>query len=124
MAGTTNLRVGASAEDQALQYLQANGLSTVARNYRCRMGEIDLVMRDADVLVFVEVRHRRKNRFASAAESVDIHKQRKLTRAALSFLGRHRQFADCPVRFDVVALDLLRGGWRSLNWIRDAFRPD
>ncbi len=124
MARTNKLGLGAAAEDEALLLLQSSGLQTLTRNYRCRMGEIDLVMRDREVLVFVEVRHRRQNRFASAAESVDIHKQRKLIRAALSFLGQNAQYADCPVRFDVVAFDSGLHESQSVNWIRDAFRPE
>ncbi len=116
--------LGARAEDLALRHLRANGLTTIVRNFRCRMGEIDLVMRDGNLLVFVEVRHRQRNRFPSAAVSVDIYKQRKLTRAALIFLGQNRSIADWPVRFDVVTLEPASDGKLSLMWIQDAFRPD
>ncbi len=124
MAGTTKLAVGARSEDIALQHLTGQGHVLLRRNFRCRLGEIDLIMRDADTLVFVEVRHRRRNRFASAAQSVNIHKQRKIVRAAAFFLGRHRNLAQVPVRFDVVALDRPGDGGLELTWVRDAFRPE
>jgi putative endonuclease len=119
-----NLALGKAAEDLALSHLQAHGLRKVARNYRCRLGEIDLVMRDREVLVIVEVRHRGQKRFVPAAYTVDIHKQRKLIRATLTFLSQHPSYADDPIRFDVVALDVDAGGTQTLNWIRDAFRPE
>ena len=87
------------------------------------MGEIDLVMRDGDCLVFAEVRFRGRNSYASAASSVDHHKQRKIIRTAAAFLGRHPQYSNCTVRFDVVGLDQT-GNQTSLRWIRDAFRPE
>ena len=119
-----NRALGQAAEDLALRHLQAHGLRNVARNYQCRLGEIDLVMRDREVLVVVEVRHRGQNHFVPAAYTVDVHKQRKLIRATLAFLSQHPSYADDPIRFDVVALDVDAGGTQSLNWIRDAFRPD
>jgi putative endonuclease len=88
------------------------------------MGEIDLVMLDPDCLVFVEVRFRTANRFASAAGSIDGHKQRKLTRAAAVFLGRHPQYSEHAVRFDVVAFDAAADGGYTLQWLQDAFRPE
>jgi uncharacterized protein (TIGR00252 family) len=80
------------------------------------MGEIDLVMRDRDCLVFVEVRYRRANRFASAAASVDRSKQRKLMRAAAAFLAGHPEFCDLAVRFDVVAFDAASDDQCTLQW--------
>lgn len=87
------------------------------------MGEIDLVMKDGNCLVFAEVRFRKENRFASAVVSVDLHKQRKIIRTAAAFLGRYPQYSDCAVRFDVIGLDR-SGDQTTLKWIRDAFRPD
>lgn len=113
---------GRLAEDCALRHLRKSGLALVARNYHCRFGEIDLVMRDAECLVFVEVRFRSPNRFATARDSVDTRKQARITTAATAFLAGHPEFADTPARFDVVALDGAdRDNWR-IEWIRDAFR--
>lgn len=91
----------------------------MARNFRCRGGEIDLVMLHGDCLTFVEVRYRRSAHFTSPAPTVDGRKQRKILRTAAMFLARHRRFANHTVRFDVVAIS----GDKDVNWIRDAFRP-
>jgi putative endonuclease len=115
--------VGREAEKIALLHLEANGLRKITTNFRCRMGEIDLVMKDGDCLVFVEVRFRNENRFTSAANSVDKHKQRKILRTAAAFLGRHPQYSKYAVRFDVIGLDR-HGDQTDLEWIKDAFRPD
>jgi len=123
MARTDTGSVGRKAENLALDHLKAAGLEEIATNFRCRMGEVDLVMKDGDCVVFAEVRFRNQNRFASAAGSVDHHKQRKIIRTAAAFLGRHAQYSGCAVRFDVVGLDQ-SGDQTSLTWIRDAFRPE
>ena len=123
MARANTGSIGRHAEILARDHLTAQGLTEIARNFRCRMGEIDLVMQDGNCLVFVEVRFRNQNRYASAAGSVDQHKQRKIIRTAAAFLGRYSKYSDCTVRFDVVGLDQC-GDQTSLSWIRDAFRPD
>ena len=123
MARTDTGSVGRQAEKFALDHLRDKGLEEIATNFRCRMGEIDLVMLDGDCLVFAEVRFRNQNRFTSAASSVDHHKQRKIIRTAAAFLGRHPQYSNCAVRFDVVGLDQ-SGDQTTLKWIRDAFRPE
>ena len=122
MARTDTGSVGRQAEKLALDHLRDKGLEEIATNFRCRMGEIDLVMLDGACLVFAEVRFRNQNRFASAAGSVDQHKQRKIIRTAAAFLGRYPQYSNCAVRFDVVGLDQ-SGDRTTLRWIRDAFRP-
>ncbi len=81
-------------------------------------------MQDRECLVFVEVRYRRSGAFASAAVSVDARKQRKLALAAAFFLRRKRRYVNAPIRFDVVAIDRDRGSTPTIEWIRDAFRPD
>ena len=101
-----------------MSYLEDRGLRPVVRNFRCRLGEIDLVMLDGECLVFVEVRYRTRDRFARASLTVDIHKQRKLIRTAALFLVRRSEFAARVMRFDVVAIQ-----GDSIEWIRDAFRP-
>ena len=123
MARTNTRSVGRQAEKLALDHLTAQGLRKIETNFRCRMGEVDLVMKDGDCLVFAEVRFRNQNRYTSAAGSVDWHKQRKIIRTAAAFLGRHPQYSSCTVRFDVVGLDQT-GDQTSLRWIRDAFRPE
>ncbi|MGD2136847.1 MAG: YraN family protein [Gammaproteobacteria bacterium] len=109
---------GRDAETRALHFLQARGLRCVTRNYRCRRGEIDLVMQDADSLVFVEVRYRRQSRFGSAAESVDRRKQSKLVTCAQHYLQGSPETARQACRFDVVSVS---GPGFAVEWIRNAF---
>jgi putative endonuclease len=110
-------QTGIQAEETACRHLQYQGLRLLSRNYRCRGGEIDLIMRDGDSLVFVEVRYRRHDRYGSGAESVDLHKQGRIIRCAHHYLQRHPAEQRRPARFDVVSLDARRG----LQWIRNAF---
>ena len=124
MVGTTTRTLGAHAEQVACEFLEGKGLKTVSRNYRRRLGEIDLVMVDHDCLVFVEVRFRGVRRKASARVTVDYHKQRKLIRTAALFLAARPQYSTGPVRFDVVAIDASAHDAHAVCWIRDAFRPD
>lgn len=108
---------GAYAEDLACRFLQRQGLRLLARNYRCRRGEIDLILRDAGNLVFVEVRYRRQDRYGSGLESVDRNKQRRISLCAAHYLQHHPREADRPARFDVVAV----GPDGGIDWIRNAF---
>ena len=124
MPGRNALQTGQDAEQLALDYLVDRGLSLVARNYRCRLGEIDLVMRDGACLVFVEVRFRRQNRFSKAARTVDANKQRKLLRAAGLFLTRNQYRQPPVVRFDVVGIDAGGDAATQVSWLKDAFRPE
>ena len=101
--GLTQL-TGKSAEEFAGHYLQRQGLSLVSRNYRCKYGEIDLIMRDKKTTVFVEVRYRKSEHFGSGAETVNYHKQRKLLATASHYLQNHPKAAKQPCRFDVVSL--------------------
>jgi putative endonuclease len=95
---------GSAFERRAESYLLEHGLELVARNHRCRDGEIDLVMRDRAQLVFVEVRYRRHLRFGGARESITRRKQQRIITAAQDFLALHHDLADLPCRFDVVAM--------------------
>ncbi|KND57164.1 putative endonuclease [Candidatus Burkholderia verschuerenii] len=111
--------LGDTFETRALEYLQRRRMQLVARNVRCRGGEIDLEMRDeCGALVFVEVRARASRRFADAATSIGATKRMRIVRAAQHYLMRWR--GALPVcRFDVVAFDAGR-----IRWIPDAFRAD
>ena len=113
---------GAQAEQAACDHLCAKGLKLQLRNYRCRSGEIDLIMRDGETLVFVEVRYRSNNRFGGAAASVDATKQRKLIRAAQTFLAEQR-LNHTPCRFDVVTVSPHDGSMR-VDWIPNAIEAD
>jgi len=113
---------GQWAEDLACAHLQARGLRLLCRNYRCRRGEIDLIMSDGASTVFVEVRYRRRSDFGSAAESVDRGKRNRLAIAAQHYLAS-RAGADAPCRFDVVSVAPVAQG-NQLQWIPDAFQLD
>ena len=115
--------IGARVERAASALLQRKGLIEVAANARYRDGELDLVMRDGDTLVFVEVRHRRSDGHGGGAASVDTGKRRRLVRAAQRFLLEHPRLAELPCRFDVVEASGDPDAPR-LNWLRDAFRAD
>jgi putative endonuclease len=108
---------GAREEDLALRHLEARGLKLVDRNVRARGGELDLVMRDGETLVIVEVRKRAHQGFGSAAESVDARKQSRVVTAARALLAQRPDLARLSARFDVVALD----AQDRIEWIQAAF---
>jgi putative endonuclease len=114
----TTLEVGHVAENEALAFLAQNGLTLVARNFRCKGGEIDLILSDGGTeIVFVEVRLRRHSGFGGAAASVGVTKQRKIRIAAQYFLLKKYGARAWPAcRFDVLALEA-----QGLNWIKGAF---
>lgn len=113
---------GAAGEALAEAWLVQQGLKPLMRNFRCRPGEIDLVMREGDILVFVEVRFRRDCGFGTALESVTAGKQRRLLRAAAVYLQQHGDTLPC--RFDVVGISPGPDGHPVYEWVRDAFRAD
>lgn len=107
---------GLAAESAAAAFLQRQGLTLIVQNYSCRFGEIDLILREGKTLVFVEVRLRSNHKFASAAYSIDHHKQQKLIRAAQYYLQSHD--LNTPCRFDAVLFD--NAQYQSPDWIRNA----
>jgi putative endonuclease len=112
--------IGARFEQCALDCLERAGLKRVERNFRTRFGELDLVMREGDTLVFVEVRYRRHSQFGGGAASVGAAKRGTLARAAQGFLQAHPRLASMPCRFDVVAFDGDADA-PSCEWQRAAF---
>jgi putative endonuclease len=120
LRGTVQRTRGLDAEDAACRWLETRGLTLLKRNYRCRLGEIDLVMRDGAALVFVEVRARAGEHFGGAAASVGFAKQRRLAAAARHFLMTHPREAERTMRFDVVAISG-PAGQNETRWIRGAF---
>ncbi len=107
---------GNKAEDFAAAWLQRRGLRVMARNWRCRFGELDLVLEDDGTIVIAEVRLRSSEKFGGAAASVDRRKQKKLIATAQLYLARLRS---APCRFDVVLMSDVEGG--GIEWIRNAF---
>lgn len=104
---------GDAGEERALRYLEKQGLKLVERNFRCKGGEIDLIMQDGGMLAFVEVRKRAGAGFGGAAASITARKQARLVIAAQTFLQRYRMPPAC--RFDVVAID-----GDQMEWLRNA----
>jgi putative endonuclease len=113
---------GAAAEELAAQYLQVRGLKILARNLRCKAGELDLVCLDGGVLAIVEVRQRGSLHFGGALASVNWTKQRKIIRAAQFFLRREKHWKNLSMRFDVLAIEGLPDGAHRVDWVKDAFR--
>ena len=114
---TPKQRAGAAAEEAAARHLTAAGCRVLARNARYREGELDLVVREHDLVVFVEVRLRAAERFGGASGSVDVFKQKRLLRAAQHWLAEQYGERWPACRFDVVTVD----GDGKIEWIRDAF---
>lgn len=108
--------LGNKAEDQACQYLQSKGLTLITSNFATKAGEVDLIMKDTDTLVFIEVRYRKDARFGGAAASVTSKKQQRIIKAALAYQQCHSP--QSAMRFDVVAIE---GADMEINWIKSAF---
>ncbi len=113
------MKVGARAEQTAARYLQHQGLRLLHSNYRCRFGEVDLVMEDRGSLVFVEVRLRTRTDFGGAAASIDARKQHKLILAAQHYLSSVSPTPPC--RFDAVLLGAAEGS-EGIEWLKNAFQ--
>ena len=113
---------GEQYEARAARMLQASGLDILERNYRCKLGEIDIICSQGNQLVFVEVRCRHNPRYASALASVTAAKQRKLLRTAQFYLQRRGWSNSRPCRFDVVAFSAsqARPG-DDIQWLQNAF---
>lgn len=108
---------GAEAEQWAAAFLRQQGLQPVTHNYRCRWGEIDLIMQDGAVLVFVEVRLRHRSDYGGAAASIDGRKQQRLIQTARHYLSQLPRTPPC--RFDVVLLH--DDGGHNAEWLKNAF---
>jgi putative endonuclease len=113
------MALGKSGEDLACRELERRGYAIVARRFRIRSGELDIVARDGAVLVFVEVKTRSGRRFGEAAEAVTFTKQRRIAQLAREYLLRHRM-SDCPCRFDVVSVRVGSGS-PDVEIIQNAF---
>lgn len=112
---------GREAEQLARTYLEAQGLLWVTANYRTRRGEIDLIMRDGEQWVFVEVRSRSSDRFGSAAHTITPTKMRRLTAAATAYLQSRKLYNVARCRFDVIAIQSQEGQTPHVEWIENAF---
>lgn len=115
-----HLQRGNSAEIAAEKYLTNLGLHSIKRNYRCKAGEIDLLMKDAETLVFIEVRYRSNPFFGSPAESITSQKIRRIRKTAEHFLQTNDHYAHYYKRFDVIAISA-QSAKSEILWIKDAF---
>ncbi len=119
-----HLKQGEDAEAACSHYLKSQGLKLVSKNFSCRFGEIDIIMLDKKVLVFVEVRFRKNNNFGGALESITLAKQKKLRKTAELYLQKNRQYENA--RFDVVSMSTntqteLNRQQYAFDWISNAF---
>lgn len=112
--------LGRRGEELAAQYLTAHGCSIVQKNYRCPMGEIDIIARRGELVIFVEVKTRRSGRFGRPGSAVDFFKQQKIIRSA-SWYIRQKGLEDSRFRFDVLEVMRIPGGQISVNHIKGAF---
>ncbi len=108
-------------EKLARDYLCAQGLRLLQANYHCRFGEIDLIMRDAETVCFVEVRFRRSLDFGGASASITAAKQRKIVKTALFYLSSNRGLLNQALRFDALLIQQQADGNQNFNWIQNAF---
>ena len=117
--------IGQNAEDLALAFLTNNGMQLVERNYRCKVGELDLIMQHNNQLVFVEVRYRKHTGFGSGAETIDYRKQQKIIKSAEHFLQSHSKYSKLPCRVDVVSITTPSKNNQqqpSIDWIPNAIQ--
>jgi len=114
-AKAAHLLRGESAEEHAHKFLINQGLKPVCRNFRCKSGELDLIMLDQQTLVIIEVRFRKSDKFGSAVESITPKKQSRIIAATQVYLASCK--TDRPIRFDVIAIS----GNDHINWIKNAF---
>jgi putative endonuclease len=113
--------IGQDAEQKALDYLINQGFKLVCRNYQCRLGEIDLIMRDKNYLVFIEVRSRTSSFFGGGIASITYAKRQKIIKTTSHYLIKNQIQDKYPIRFDVVSIDGRSG---IVTWLKDAFGAD
>ncbi|MBL8266719.1 YraN family protein [Steroidobacter sp.] len=112
--------IGLLGEELALRHLQQHGLKLLIRNYRCKMGELDLVMMDGNTLVIVEVRYRSSKDYGGPAASIDWRKQKRLALATEHLLMKKPELRRHPARFDVIAITAGKAE-HEIDWIKRAF---
>ena len=117
----TRKALGFKGEELAVQYLKKKGYKVIERNYRCQWGEIDLIARDKETLIFVEIKSRSSSGFGLPQDAVDRFKQEKLIQVAKAYMAEHRLQETIPARFDVVAVQFTPSG-PDIELIKDAFQ--
>lgn len=117
-----HLYLGASGEETAANFLKENGYKIIVRNYKTKLGEIDIIAKDKDTFAFIEVKTRRSNRFGSSLEAISKVKQRQISKAALHYL-KENNLLNKKARFDVVSVAYSEDR-PKLDLIKDAFELD
>jgi putative endonuclease len=118
-----HLYLGASGEDFATRFLKENGYRILIRNYKTKLGEIDIIAKDKDTFVFVEVKTRNSDRLGLPCEAVSRHKRRQVSKVAVSFL-KEKNLLGKKARFDVVSIIFSSGDRPKLDLIKNAFELD
>lgn len=113
--------LGRAWEQRAAEFLTGQGLKVLARGYRCRMGELDIIGSEGPVLVIVEVRARSSSSKARAIETIGANKQRRIINATRHFLMRNPNWFSKSIRFDVIAIDGIETNSPKIDWQRNAF---
>ena len=115
------LERGRRWETEAAEYLERQGLEILARGYRSRLGELDLVCREGSMLVVVEVRARATSRYGTAVTTIGRSKRTRIIQATRYLLMRHAEWAAAPIRFDVITFDGIETASPERHWIKNAF---
>lgn len=115
--------IGSDIENRCLQFLLNQSLKKLAKNYHSKMGEIDLIMKDTNTVVFIEVRYRKQKHFGSPEETVNYPKRRKIILTAQSYLQKHQQLQKYNCRFDILGVSTYNGQL-EFNWLKNAFTLD
>lgn len=113
-----NRQTGNIAELEAQRYLEKRGLSLCEKNFSCKAGEIDLIMKEGKTLIFIEVRYRHSRAYGTAAETISPTKQRKIIRATQFYLQQQGLWDKVACRFDVIGMD---NDISKITWIKNAF---
>jgi len=114
-----SLKKGEQGEAQALAYLQQQGLQLISQNYRCRSGEIDIIMQDGQELVFIEVKYRTSQQYGSAVEFFHPHKRRKFESAIQHYMLEHQLNPSLIAhRIDIVGIDVLSNNNDKISWLK------
>ncbi|MBT4837447.1 MAG: YraN family protein [Methylococcales bacterium] len=121
LAGFKNSRLlGQHYEQEACQFLKNKGFKLITQNFQCKSGEIDLIMEDSEMLVFVEVRYRKTQNYGGGTHSISASKQKKIIQTALLYLQQHNKYEEQACRFDVISI-CQQNNQSDITWIPSAF---
>lgn len=116
---------GQQAEAFAVKYLQSHGLELISQNFSCKCGEIDIIMHDAEFLVFIEVRYRKQIQYGHPLETIDYRKQQKIINTVQYYLLKYPDLGHYPCRIDAIAIyadNKVNSSGNQIEWIKDAIQ--